>query len=190
MGTTKSLGSIGHAVPCRGIGSANGNNQITWAHWARSPLSGNWERQWEQPNHLAHWAHSPLSGNWERQWEQPNHLGSLGTQSPVGELGAPMGTTKLLGPIAQLGARLNGIEEVEGSNPSGSTRKSVRKGAFFLSLVTPGILLNGQWFHLTNPGGLCLRVVEVECLSRGTDDLLRPPGLIAASERALFFFLL
>jgi hypothetical protein len=25
------------------------------------------------------------------------------------------------GPIAQLGARLNGIEKVEGSNPSGST---------------------------------------------------------------------
>jgi hypothetical protein len=25
------------------------------------------------------------------------------------------------GPMAQLGARLNGIEEVEGSNPSGST---------------------------------------------------------------------
>ncbi len=25
------------------------------------------------------------------------------------------------GPIAQLGARLNGIEEAEGSNPSGST---------------------------------------------------------------------
>jgi hypothetical protein len=43
---------IGHTVPCRGIGSANGNNQITWAHWARSPLSGNWERQWEQPNYL------------------------------------------------------------------------------------------------------------------------------------------
>ena len=26
-----------------------------------------------------------------------------------------------IGPIAQLGARLNGIEKVEGSNPSGST---------------------------------------------------------------------
>ena len=27
----------------------------------------------------------------------------------------------ILGPIAQLGARLNGIEKAEGSNPSGST---------------------------------------------------------------------
>jgi hypothetical protein len=44
-----------------------------------------------------------------------------------------MGTNKYLGPIAQLGARLNGIEEVEGSNPSGSIRKSVRLGAFYLA---------------------------------------------------------
>lgn len=28
-----------------------------------------------------------------------------------------------MGPIAQLGARLNGIEKVEGSNPSGSTQR-------------------------------------------------------------------
>jgi hypothetical protein len=32
-----------------------------------------------------------------------------------------MNITNQSGPIAQLGARLNGIEEVEGSNPSGST---------------------------------------------------------------------
>ena len=32
---------------------------------------------------------------------------------------------KLLGPIAQLGARLNGIEKVEGSNPSGSTERAI-----------------------------------------------------------------
>ena len=30
----------------------------------------------------------------------------------------------IFGPIAQLGARLNGIEKAEGSNPSGSTKKS------------------------------------------------------------------
>ena len=30
----------------------------------------------------------------------------------------------IFGPIAQLGARLNGIEKAEGSNPSGSTIKS------------------------------------------------------------------
>ena len=30
----------------------------------------------------------------------------------------------IFGPIAQLGARLNGIEKAEGSNPSGSTTKS------------------------------------------------------------------
>ena len=30
------------------------------------------------------------------------------------------------GPMAQLGARLNGIEEVEGSNPSGSTVRNGR----------------------------------------------------------------
>jgi hypothetical protein len=29
----------------------------------------------------------------------------------------------IFGPIAQLGARLNGIEKAEGSNPSGSTEK-------------------------------------------------------------------
>jgi hypothetical protein len=31
---------------------------------------------------------------------------------------------RLLGPIAQLGARLNGIEKVVGSNPTGSTGMS------------------------------------------------------------------
>ena len=30
----------------------------------------------------------------------------------------------IFGPIAQLGARLNGIEKAEGSNPSGSTIRS------------------------------------------------------------------
>ena len=35
------------------------------------------------------------------------------------------------GPIAQLGARLNGIEEVESSNLSGSTKISVFPGAFW-----------------------------------------------------------
>ena len=33
------------------------------------------------------------------------------------------GQNKSFGPRAQLGARLNGIEKVEGSNPSGSTGK-------------------------------------------------------------------
>lgn len=33
------------------------------------------------------------------------------------------GVLKKEGPIAQLGARLNGIEEVEGSNPSGSIQQ-------------------------------------------------------------------
>ena len=36
---------------------------------------------------------------------------------------------KLLGPIAQLGARLNGIEKVESSNLSGSTKDN-RKAVF------------------------------------------------------------
>ncbi len=36
------------------------------------------------------------------------------------------------GAVAQLGARLNGIEEVRGSNPLGSTRKAPRKGGFGL----------------------------------------------------------
>ena len=31
----------------------------------------------------------------------------------------------IFGPIAQLGARLNGIEKAEGSNPSGSTKNSL-----------------------------------------------------------------
>mgnify|MGYP007134647821 CR=1 FL=1 len=48
-------------------------------------------------------------GSWERQWVQKIELG----------------------PIAQLGARLNGIEKVEGSNPSGSINKSVHFGRFF-----------------------------------------------------------
>ena len=44
-------------------------------------------------------------------------------------------TKKLItekGPIAQLGARLNGIEKVEGSNPSGSTKSN--------SKVTAGVV--------------------------------------------------
>ena len=36
------------------------------------------------------------------------------------------------GAVAQLGARLNGIEEVRGSNPLGSTRKAPHKGGFGL----------------------------------------------------------
>ena len=35
--------------------------------------------------------------------------------------GRPGGTMALLGPVAQLGARLNGIEKVGGSNPPRST---------------------------------------------------------------------
>jgi hypothetical protein len=34
---------------------------------------------------------------------------------------SPLSSITLYGPVAQLGARLNGIEEVEGSSPSGST---------------------------------------------------------------------
>ena len=59
-----------------------------------------------------------------------------------------MGTTKSLGPIAQLGARLNGIEEVEGSNPSGSTTRSILDWMLFF-LVTPGILMGG-WGVVSN----------------------------------------
>ena len=57
---------------------------------------------------------------------------------PVAQLGARLNRTeevegstpsrstlKPQGPIAQLGARLNGIEKVEGSNPSGSTTKDL-----------------------------------------------------------------
>lgn len=50
---------------------------------------------------------------------------------PVAQLGARLNRTEevkgstpfrsMSGPIAQLGARLNGIEKVEGSTPSGST---------------------------------------------------------------------
>ena len=42
------------------------------------------------------------------------------------------------GPVAQLGARLNGIEEVEGSNPSRSTKLSIEK--------SPAIVSRGSFF--------------------------------------------
>jgi hypothetical protein len=41
---------------------------------------------------------------------------------------------RFAGPIAQLGARLNGIEKAEGSNPSGSTEDIaaiIDRGCFF-----------------------------------------------------------
>jgi hypothetical protein len=37
------------------------------------------------------------------------------------------------GAVAQLGARLDGIEEVEGSNPFGSTRFSTQNGSQLLT---------------------------------------------------------
>ena len=40
----------------------------------------------------------------------------------TGKISTPL--KDLLGPIAQLGARLNGIEKVVGSNPTGSTKMS------------------------------------------------------------------
>ncbi len=41
------------------------------------------------------------------------------------------------GAVAQLGARLDGIEEVVGSNPIGSTRSSVRAAISFRTFAQP-----------------------------------------------------
>ena len=46
-----------------------------------------------------------------------------------------MGTIRSItgGPMAQLGARLNGIEKVVGSNPTGSTEYKFRRSAFSIA---------------------------------------------------------
>ena len=48
------------------------------------------------------------------------------------------------GAVAQLGARLDGIEEVAGSNPAGSTTESVMFGVYILQSQSTGRYYVGQ----------------------------------------------
>ena len=62
-----------------------------------------------------------------------------------------MSVTQSLGPIAQLGARLNGIEKVVGSNPTGSTQPEapVLKPGF---AYQPGRSIRRSARELGSPG--------------------------------------
>ena len=69
------------------------------------------------------------------------------------------------GPIAQLGARLNGIEEAEGSNPSGSTQKQVLRDLLFY-----------WWYNKKNYGGVVGRPLETWLLWCKTKKGTRKPN--------------
>ena len=58
-----------------------------------------------------------------------------------------------LGPMAQLGARLNGIEEVEGSNPSGSTVRNGRLAPSVLQVYNETKVRTGVVGHPVSEKG-------------------------------------
>ena len=57
------------------------------------------------------------------------------------------------GPMAQLGARLNGIEEVEGSNPSGSTVRNGRLAPSVLQVYNASKVRTGVVGHPVSEKG-------------------------------------
>ena len=69
---------------------------------------------------------------WDRCCEVQDRLKILGLPGPC-YIGVDAGQ----GPVAQLGARLHGMEEVEGSNPSRSTRVPNRIGGSQNRLCSP-----------------------------------------------------
>jgi hypothetical protein len=75
----------------------------------------------------------PFWGTGSAYGHKVKNIGPIAHIVPFRGIGSAYGhKVKNIGPIAQLGARLNGIEEVEGSNPSGSTIKKFRLSGFFV----------------------------------------------------------